>query len=56
MSTPDQSQARDPERIDILSNEEEGTVTFVTDLHGTHPPTEWITVASGDLVDVTERR
>lgn len=52
------STATTPERIEILPNEEEGTVTFVTDLDGeaTEPPTEWITAGKADLVDVMRRR
>lgn len=45
------------DRIDVIPNEEDGTVTYVADLDGDAvPPTEWITVATEDLVDLAGKR
>lgn len=46
------------DRIEVVPNEEEGTITFVADLGGndTEPPTEWITVGTEDLLDLKGNR
>lgn len=46
------------DRIEVLANDDDGTVTFVTERNeeSTTPPTEWITIAKGDAVDLNESR
>jgi DNA/RNA endonuclease YhcR with UshA esterase domain len=56
MSTTHPSSEAD--RIEVLANDNDGTVTFVADRdeESTAPPTEWITIAKGDAVDLNESR
>jgi hypothetical protein len=58
MSTIDRVSAHDSDGIEIVPNDDEGTVTFVADLEEetTAPPTEWITVATADTVDLQQYR
>jgi hypothetical protein len=58
MSTSNPLKASDPRRIELVPNEEQGTVTFVADLDedSTTPPTEWITVPAGATIDPAEYR
>jgi hypothetical protein len=44
--------------VEILSNEDDETLTYVADLEEDSlvPPTEWITVDSEDTVDVVANR
>lgn len=58
MSTPHRPPTDAPSPIDVIQNEDEGTVTFVADEERDHqdPPTQWITIASEDVVDVTASR
>ena len=51
--------AQDTEPIEVLIDEETGTVTFVSDrsdAESTVPPTEWMTVSADAVVDVTAHR
>jgi len=54
------SQASHPERsdVEVLTDEKSATVTFVADLDSDDAlaPTEWITVAASDLVDLELHR
>lgn len=54
------SQAPNPDRSDVqvLTDDESATVTFVADLDSDDAlaPTEWITVAASDLVDLELHR
>jgi hypothetical protein len=58
MSATDHPTAHTSDRIELVPNDEQGTVTFVADLDedDTTPPTEWITVASEDTVDLEQHR
>jgi hypothetical protein len=59
MSTIDRVSASETGGIELVPNEDQGTVTFVADLDEddeTTPPTEWITVATGDTVDLEQYR
>lgn len=56
MSTTDRTPSSDRGPIELIHNEEEGTVTFVPAPRDeiALPATEWITVDAGDLVDVRD--
>jgi hypothetical protein len=58
MSTPHRPPTDAPNPIDVIPNEDEGTVTFVADDEQDRedPPTRWITIASEDVVDVKASR
>jgi len=58
MSTTDRTTTVEANRIEVVSNEKVGTVTFVADLDTDSdvPPTEWISIAAEDTVDVQESR
>jgi hypothetical protein len=58
MSTTDRTTGADSNQIDVISNDDAGTVTFVADYpdDGIMAPTEWITVDAETLVDTTENR
>lgn len=58
MSTTDRTTGADRNQIDVISNDEAGTVTFVADYpeDGLMAPTEWITVDVETLVDTKENR
>ena len=58
MSTTRSTPNPDRDRIEVVSNDEAGTVTFVADRDGSasDPPTEWITVPREYAVDVTASR
>lgn len=58
MSTPNQNPSAGPKQVDIIPNNEQETVTFVTELRsdGTVPPTEWITIANEAVIDLKESR
>jgi hypothetical protein len=58
MSTTRPVETSTPEQIEVLSNEELGTVTYVADLERDSivPPTEWITVDEDTTVDVLAKR
>jgi hypothetical protein len=58
MSTIDHTSASDSDRIDVLYNQKQQTVTFVADHdeNGTRPPTEWITVPTETTVDLEQHR
>ena len=46
------------EDVEIVPNNEQGTVTFVADLDESEniAPTEWITLGAGDTVDLEQYR
>lgn len=54
MSTPHRPPAHESDPIDVIPNDDEGTITFVADRDKDRPgaPTEWITIADEDVVDV----
>jgi hypothetical protein len=57
MSTPHRPPTDKPNPIDVIPNEDDGTVTFVAgERTRDDPPTRWITIASEDVVDVTASR
>lgn len=58
MSTPHHPAADEHNTIDVIQNDDEGTVTFVTDRDrdSTDPPTRWITIANEDVIDVKASR
>lgn len=58
MSTTDHSPRASSDEIDVIADEEHGTVTFVADYpdDGLLAPTEWITVDSETLVDTRDYR
>jgi len=58
MSTIDRISEHDSDGIEIVPNDDEGTITFVADLkeEATAPPTEWITIATDDSVDLQQYR
>ena len=58
MSTIDFTPTPEPDGIEVLSNSEEGTVTFVADHDesNTAAPTEWITVETEATVDLEQHR
>ena len=57
MSTPYHPPAAEHHPIEVLHNDDEGTVTFVADRDdGPGTPTEWITIANEDAADVADRR
>ena len=58
MSTIDRVSESETEGIEVVPNDEQGTVTFVADLEeeATAPPTEWITIATDDTVDLQQYR
>lgn len=58
MSTPHRPPTDKPNVIDIIQNEDEGTVTFVADGEQDRedPPTRWITIANEDVIDVRASR
>jgi hypothetical protein len=47
-----------PSPIDVIRNEDEGTVTFVVDetQDSVDPSTRWITIANEDVIDVKASR
>jgi hypothetical protein len=58
MSTTRPTPNADRDRIEVVSNDKEGTVTFVADrdARASEPPTEWITVPREYAVDVVASR
>jgi hypothetical protein len=58
MSTPHRPPARESDQIDVIRNDDEKTITFVADRDEDRPgaPTEWITIADEDVVDVEASR
>lgn len=58
MSTPHRSPAHESDPIDVIRNDDEGTITFVADRDEDRSgaPTEWITIADEDVVDVDASR
>lgn len=56
MSTTHATAYTDPDRIEVVPNKDEGTVTFVADgdAIGSDPPTEWITIDAAATVAVTQ--
>jgi hypothetical protein len=57
MSTTDRPPEPDSASIELLPNQKQGTVTFVADRgEETDPPTEWMTVAAEDTVDLESYR
>jgi hypothetical protein len=58
MSMPHRPPTDTPDRIDVIPNDDEGTVTFVAEAEQdrTDPPTRWITIASEDAIDVKASR
>lgn len=44
--------------VEVLTDDDAGTVTFVADFErdGTVPPTEWLTAAAEDVVDLAAHR
>ena len=58
MSTIDRVSESETEGIEVVPNDEQGTVTFVADLDESEntPPTEWITLGAGDTVDLEQYR
>lgn len=53
MSTTSRAPDQDGQSVEVLTDEEAETVTFVADFDRDSivPPTEWITVRSEDLVE-----
>jgi hypothetical protein len=58
MSTPHHPPTDTHNTIDVIQNDDEGTVTFVAEekQDSTDPPTRWITIASEDVIDVKASR
>jgi hypothetical protein len=58
MATASRDSDRLSTTVEILTDTDAGTVTFVADRDGdeTETPTEWITVATGDVIDVKAHR
>jgi hypothetical protein len=58
MSTTAHPDDRSSTAVEVLTDEEADTVTFVADFDGdgTVPPTEWMTAAAEDVVDLAAHR
>jgi hypothetical protein len=58
MSTLSPSQDQQSSAVEVLTDDNTGTVTFVSDRDTTNgvPPTEWMTVSAEVVVTVTEYR
>lgn len=56
MSTSHSTSSPEPDRIDVIPNEDEGTVTFVADGDGdgSDPPTEWITIDAASTIPIAD--
>lgn len=58
MSTTADPDNRTSESVEVLTDDDAGTVTFVADFDrdGVVPPTEWMTAMSEDVVDLAAYR
>jgi hypothetical protein len=58
MSTTAHPSDRTSAGVEVLTDDDAGTVTFVADFDrdGTVPPTEWMTAKSEDVVDLAAHR
>jgi len=58
MSTTDRRTQAGDQGVEVIPNEEEGTVTFVSGDRDNHvlAPTEWITIDADAVVDVRDRQ
>jgi len=58
MSTTDRTARTGGNQIEVITNDDAGTVTFVADYpeDSILAPTEWITVDTETLVDVRDRQ
>jgi len=58
MSTTDRRSQASNQEIEVISNEEESTVTFVSGDRENHvlAPTEWITIDADAVVDVRDHQ
>jgi hypothetical protein len=58
MSTASRDFDTENRTVEVITNRDANTVTFVADRDADEevPPTEWITAEAGDLVDVESHR